>query len=338
MKTVKVLFICVIALLLVAQAGIAQDRKAGVTGATFLKIPVGAREAALGGAVTGIPNDINQMFYNPAGIILKDKMIEATFNYNKWIADLGHNSAAVTYNWQDVGTIGVGFITFGVSDIPASRDIFSDPVLAQQQTDHNTSDTYNYRDIAYQVSFARQVMDNFSLGVTVKGVSESIDGTSVSAFAVDFGSLYNIGVLDWTIAARFNNLGSDMKYYDIAFGLPLSFSIGTAIVPYKIDNNKVMLALDAVKSQDGPQYFFGGMEVSLMDMIALRGGYKFNYIHTNDGGTSSRAPLGNTIEGLSLGAGVQTTFQDYGIGIDYAFSKMDLLDSVHRFTVRISMK
>ncbi len=47
--------------------------------------------------------------------------------------------------------------------------------------------------MAYQVTFSRYVIDNFALGVTVKGVSQSIDGMSTTAFALDFGSVYNVG-------------------------------------------------------------------------------------------------------------------------------------------------
>jgi hypothetical protein len=180
-------------------------------------------------------------------------------------------------------------------------------------------------------------MENFSLGVTVKGIFETIDGTTVNAFAVDFGSVYEIGLLDWTIAARFNNLGSDLKYYDIAFGLPLTFSIGTAITPLKMEEGKLMIAVDAVKAQDGPQYFFGGAEITVMDMVALRGGYKFNYSGTNDGGTTSRAALDNTIEGFSLGAGVKAEVAGLKLGVDYAYSKMQILDSVHRFSLKIGL-
>ena len=46
----------------------AQNRKAGITGAAFLKVPVGARAAALGSAYTTIEGDANQLFWNPAGI------------------------------------------------------------------------------------------------------------------------------------------------------------------------------------------------------------------------------------------------------------------------------
>jgi hypothetical protein len=338
MKTMNTIVRCALVVLLVAVAADAQTNKGGLTGASFLKIDVGAREAALGTAVTALTGDANMIFYNPAGIALKDQMGQASFNYNKWFADLGHNSAALTYNWEGVGTLGVGFVSFGISGITADRDVYSDPVLAAQQTDHNTSATYDYRDMALLVSYSRYVMESFSLGITLKGVFETVDGTTVSAVAVDFGSVYNIGLLDWTIAARFNNLGTDMKYYDIAFGLPMTFSIGTAIVPLKMDEGKLMLSVDAVKAQDGPQYFFAGGEVTVMNMVALRGGYKFNYAGTNDGGTSSRAAIDNTIEGFSAGVGVMAEVSGVKIGVDYAYTKMNMLDNVHRFSLKLGLK
>jgi hypothetical protein len=278
------------------------------------------------------------MFYNPAGIALKDEMLQASFTYNKWIADIGHNSAAVSYNIRDVGTIGFGFITFGLSGIEAARDIPVDPGLVQYQTDPNTSSTYDYRDIAYQVTFSRYVMDKLALGITLKGISQTIDGVGANAFAVDFGSVYHVGVLDWTIAARFNNLGSDLKFYDIAAPLPLQFSIGTALSPYKYDKFNLMVALDATKPQDGPLYLFSGVEISFMDMIALRGGYKFNYSGTSETPGTGIPAVNTTIEGLSAGAGVRTTMGAYQIGVDYSYTQMDILKAAHRFTLNLGWK
>lgn len=338
MKTMNFIRIAFIALVCIGQLGIAQQRKAGLTGAAFLKVGVGARAIGLGSAVTAIPNDVNQMFWNPAGMALKDEQMQASFSYNKWIADISHNTAAISYNWEGVGTVGVGVISFGLSGIAADRDIPLDPALKPFQIEQNTSSTYDYRDLALQVSFARYVIENLSLGATLKYVSQTIDGQSATAFAVDFGSVYNIGVMDWTIAARFNNLGSDMKYYDIAFGLPLSFSIGSAITPYKDGDNKLMLAVDAVKPQDGPQYFFTGAEYSFMNMIAVRGGWKLNYSGTDDGGTTSRPAIKSTIEGLSAGAGVVTNLSGYALHLDYAYTQMDLISAAHRITLSIGMK
>jgi hypothetical protein len=322
---------------MVTQVSIAQDRKAGLTGAAFLKVGVGARAVGMGSAVTALSGDVNQMFYNPAGIALTDQMFQASFSYNKWIADIGHNSAAVSYNWEGVGTIGVGFITFGVSDIPADRDIPTDPTLAPDQVDFTTSATYDYRDIAYQVTFARNVIDQLSLGITLKGISQSIDGQSVSAVAFDFGSVYRIGVLGWTIAARFNNLGSDLKYYDIDAALPLQFTIGTALMPVKSEQASIMVALDATKPQDGPLYLFSGAEATFMDFVSVRAGYKLNYSGTEETALSGTA-IKSTIEGVSLGGGLKTTFEGYTIGVDYSYTQMDILDAAHRISVQIGMK
>jgi hypothetical protein len=264
--------------------------------------------------------------------------MQASFSYNKWIADLGHNAAAVSYNLEGVGTIGAGFIMFGLSDIPADRDISLDPVLNAQSTETNTAATYDYADIAAQVTFSRYVIDNLALGITAKYISQSIDGESATAVGFDVGSVYHIGVLDWTIAARFNNLGSDVKYYDIAFGLPLQFSIGTALAPFKDEDWKFMVAVDATKPQDGPVYFYSGAEVMLFDMVALRGGYKVNYSGTDEVPGFNRTAINSTIEGLSAGAGFRTNLEEYSVGLDYAYTQMDLLDAVHRITLTIGMK
>jgi hypothetical protein len=337
MKSLKIVLVCLLAVLLVAQIGAAQNRKGGLTGATFLKVGVGARNVALGTAVTGIAGDVTQMFYNPAGIALKEKTLQASFTYNKWIADIGHSAAAVSYNWEGVGTIGVGFITFGLSGIEALRDIPVDPNLVQYQIDNNTNSTYDYRDIAYQVTFSRYLIDRLALGITVKGVSQTIDGVGATAFAIDFGSLYHIGVLDWTIAARFNNLGSDLKFYDIPAALPLQFTIGTAMMPYKDESVGVLVSVDASKPLDGPLYMFSGVELSYMNMIAVRAGYKFNYSGTDEVTGVGLSAINTTVEGISAGAGVHTKLQGYDIGFDYSFTQMDLLDAAHRFTLTVGM-
>ena len=78
--------------LLPAQA----QRNAGRNGATFLKVGVGAREVALGSAVSAIRNDANQIFWNPAGTALRpDQTLSATLSYGSWIGDIDYSAAAV---------------------------------------------------------------------------------------------------------------------------------------------------------------------------------------------------------------------------------------------------
>lgn len=321
--------------LFTADLAVAQ-RKAGRNSAAFLEIGVGAREVAMGSAVTALANDANQIFWNPAGTALSDRQSwSAAFSYGQWIADLNYSAAAFGYNlgW---GTATVGFQYFGVSDIPANRQNgYTDPVLQDLVTDENTSATYDFSDVAVSASFARYFFDRLTLGATFKVVNESIDGVGASAVAFDFGSVYRVGIAGWQIAARLNNLGSSMTFYNQENPLPLNFSFGTLLYPVSNETMRVMVALDATKPQDSQQLIYGGAEVSFYDLVFLRGGYKFNYAGTEDDGTSERDPIRTTIEGASLGAGLQYAIGGTIVAIDYAYTQMDLLENVHRFTLHI---
>ncbi|MEW6510963.1 MAG: PorV/PorQ family protein [Bacteroidota bacterium] len=341
MKRMYVLTAILLMVTLVAGTSDAQNRKAGINSAAFLKIGVGARQVGLGSAVTSLTGDVTNMYWNPAGITLAtDQRAQAAFTYNKWFADLNQQAASISYNLEDVGTIGLGFMTFGLSGIPADRDVYpgGSAELRALEIDKVTSDTYDYRDMVLQVSYARAITDQLSLGLSAKYISEKIDDKTATAVAFDFGSVYSIGILGWNIGARLSNLGSDMKFYDFAAPIPLTFSIGTSMTPLTDDMNSLMVTVDAVKPQDGLQYYFVGGEYTFMEMISVRGGYKFNYSGVDDGGNSFSPAIKTTVESFTAGAGFMTKLSDYSIRVDYAFTKMDLVDSVHRITLSLGMK
>lgn len=315
------------------------QRKAGRTGAAFLKVGVGARAAALGSAATAMGGDANAIFWNPAGTALNaDQKLSAAFSYNQWIADLNYTGLALGYNLGDAGTLTVGVQAMGVSGIAANRQNgYTDPILQALVTDNETSPTYDFQDIALSVSYARYFIDRLALGATFKVVSESIDSESASAIAVDFGSLYKVGVAGWQLAARITNLGTPMTYFNQDNPLPLTFSIGSTIYPVSTESTRLMLAIDATKPLDAQQLLFGGAELSFYDLVFVRGGYKFNYSGSGDGGTSQRDAIDTSIEGASLGAGFQYQMSGYRVAVDYAFTQMDLLDSTHRISLKIGL-
>ncbi len=315
------------------------QRKVGRTGAAFLKVGVGARAAALGSAATALSGDANAVFWNPAGTALNaDQKLSAAFSYNQWIADLNYTGLALGYNLGDAGTLTVGVQAMGVSDIPANRQNgYTDPILQDLVTDNETSAAYDFQDVALSVSYARYFIDRLALGATFKLVSESIDSESASAIAFDFGSLYKVGIAGWQLAARITNLGTPMTYFNQDNPLPLTFSIGSTIYPVNTEATRLMLAVDATKPLDAQQLLFGGAELSFYDMLFIRGGYKFNYSGVDDGGSSQRDAINTSIEGASLGAGVQYGMSGYNIAVDYAFTQMDLLDATHRITLKVGL-
>lgn len=340
--------ISLIALLLLAVCASlteAQTRKAGINSAAFLKVGVGARQVALGSAVTSLSGDATNMFWNPAGIALFDQTAQASFTHNNWIAGLSQEAVAASYHLADIGTIGVGFMSFGISGIPAERDNgYADPALQSQVIDNLTSTTYDYQDLLLQLTYSRYVTDNLSLGVSAKYINEKIDDVSASAVGFDIGAVYNIGVAGWTIGARLNNLGSDIKFYDYASPIPLTFSIGTSMTPVDLGITRWMLALDLVKPQDGQQYYYFGTELGFNKTFFIRGGWKINYSWFGlvgsgvDDGTTQRAPIQTSLERGSMGAGIRVPIDEYTVSFDYAYTVFVSVESVHRFTVSFSMK
>lgn len=321
----------------------AQVRKAGLTGASFLKIGVGARAVALGSAYTTIRGDVNQMFWNPAGIALSGGQTQATFSYNQWIAGLSHYAAGVSRDMGTWGTWGIGFVAMGVSDIEANRDVVPG-FLAGTYTgfvDPNSDPTYDYNDTAISISWAYQFTDRLSMGLTGKYISQSIDGENARAYAIDAGAIYEIGYKGARIGARMNNLGSDIEYYVIGAPLPLIFSVGSSIDLLESGDHGMRLTamVDATKPQDGEQLLYVAGEFQFAKYLMVRGGYKLNYSGVTDQKTDeiTRRPISanRTEEGYTLGAGVAYPMGNTHIGVDYAYTEFGILDSVHRVTVNL---
>jgi hypothetical protein len=344
----KISSISIAALLLVVFAtGIvtAQTRKAGINSAAFLKVGVGARQIGMGSAVTSMNGDVTNVFWNPAGIALKDDKAQVSFTYNSWIGGLTQNAVAASYRMEGIGTIGIGVMTFGMSGIIADRDVYpGNAVLQALQIDQGTADTYDYMDMLGQVTYSTYVMDRLSLGASAKFIHEKIDDQAATAIAFDLGSVYNIGIYDWNLGARISNLGSDMKFYDYASPIPLTFSIGTSMIPLHIGSNSVMVAVDLVKPQDGMQYYYSGLEYNYANTIFLRGGWKFNYSYLGlagdgiDQGTSLRQGVQTSLEKGSLGAGVRVPMDVYMLSLDYSYTVFTTFSDVHRITLHVSMK
>ena len=69
-----------------------------------------------------------------------------------------------------------------------------------------------------------------------------------------------------------------------------------------------------------------------------RGEYEISYSGAQDDGTSTRAAIKQSIEGLSIGGGVRVEISGYVVHFDYALTQMDILDAVHRIKLSVGMK
>lgn len=337
----------VILMLVAATSSYTQTmRKTGISGASILKVGVGAKAVALGSAVTTETGDVNQLFWNPAGITLDGGRTQVTFTYNNWIADLDHNAFAVAHGLGNLGTIAIGGMMSGVSGIEAERDN-----VAGLDIDYSGDDTFDYNSMYIALAYAKQFTDKLSLGATAKYYREEIDVESASAVAFDLGAIYRLGYRDLTIGARIQNLGGDLEYYFVPFSLPMVFSFGVSMSVIDSDEFSLTGFADATKPLDAEQLLLGGLQASLYKNIHVRTGYKFNYTGVRDEFENrvsyqriedeTREHWWNqeehyrTDEGLSVGAGVEIPYGDYHLAIDYSWTAFRLLDDVNRFSFTI---
>ena len=319
--------------LLLTTAAFAQDNKTGINGATFLKIGVGARQIALGSAVTTLEGDPTMMFWNPAGIASVDYKTSVSIDHNEWLIGMNHDAFAVTHDVGFLGTVGLGVIYIGLGDITADRDIAPTADTKSRQADLATGATYSFYNMAANLTISRRFTDKLAMGASIKLIKESIDDQSSSAIAGDFGVIYQTGWNDLVLGAHMSNLGGDLEYYESDFGapIPLIFSIGVSMNLAKQQDTRLTGFLDATKRQDTQQLYFGGMEWNLFEKVALRGGYKFAL-----SGAEDAAGIKTTDEGASFGAGVWLPFSDTKLRVDYAFTDFNILTSTHRFSLNVS--
>jgi len=267
----------------------AQNPNLGSAAAQFLKIPVGARSAGLGGAMTGMSNDATALFWNPAGIAQPHAQ-SFHFSYVPWMTYFDITAIGYTIRLQDQGTLGFHAVTLGMEKMEITTELKPE----------GTGQYFDSQDIVLGVSYARNLTDRFSMGFTSKYVYQRIWNETASGIAFDVGTHYTIDFRNMAIAMSMRNFGADMHMEgpDLlvvhddnatypnrllqaskiteAYPLPLSFQFGVAADLINTPFTHSRIAIDAVHLNDDDEQLYMGLETIFIQKLVLRGGYQFN--------------------------------------------------------------
>ncbi|MDP2301935.1 MAG: PorV/PorQ family protein [Ignavibacteria bacterium] len=312
--------------------------KVGSSAAPFLNIAVGPRAIGLGGAFVATANDVTSLYWNPAGAS-RSYTNEALFAHSVWFADINYNWAGVMLNLDDLGTIGLSMTYLDYGDIEVTT-------LREPE---GTGEKFNPSDLVLGLTYAYNLTDRFSVGGTVKYISQRIWNTNASTIAFDIGTLFMSDIYGLRIGATITNFGSDLQLdgkdlfvqYDIntnvygnndqimaklktdPFPLPLTFRVGIAMDVLSLDMHRFTIGVDALHPTDNAESINLGAEYVFNENIALRGGYK-NLL------------LNNTEEGLTLGFGLKYDLtSNLGVSIDYAYQDFGKLDYTQHFSMGV---
>jgi hypothetical protein len=272
MKKITIIFV-------IAFAMLSAQSKVGTSSAQFLGIGVGPKAIAMGGAFTSIADDASTLYWNP-GAISRLENSQAMFSNANWLVGTNVNLLAGVMKLNQSNAIGIFFsqLDYGEEEI---TDLYN-----QTGTDLYWKAT----DLVSGISYARNLTNRFSMGGSLKYISQRIHNESASTVALDVGLLYQSLSEAFRIGMSISNFGSDMtmdgkdlfhkidldpdnsghnetivaKLKTDAWPLPLFFRVGISSDVIKTDVVRLTVASDFfMPSDDVESVNFGGPKIPL---------------------------------------------------------------------------
>jgi outer membrane protein OmpA-like peptidoglycan-associated protein len=276
----------------------------GDTGVQFLRIGVGARAVGMGEAQVGLADDINSIYWNPAGLNIL-KTAECSFMQCNWFEDISYQYFGYAQ------PTGFGIIGGAVNYLTMN------PIMEYDKAGYALNQSYKPTDTAYSLVYANRIW-NIPVGASLKYITSSIQDEKTSAVAVDIGGLYTIIKDKLDSGIMIQNMGNSMKYISKPVPLPFNIKLGVSYKT-KIGTRDVIYVGDInLPRSSNPELNFGAELKYNFTKYVLRPrvGYK----------TDNRGLDG--ISGVRLGIGVFT--DDYTI--DYAWAPYGSLGYAHIFS------
>lgn len=291
-------------------AGALAGDRSGTVGELFLKLPLDARAVAMGGADVALASGSASIGYNPAGMVSVNDFGFGG-SYTAWFAGISHSYAGVVKRIPDVGAIGISIISLTTDDM----------VETTPQYPEGTGRLFRASDFAFSVAFARQVSEQFTVGINAKVIKSYLFNTDLGAstFGFDIGTLYDIPILRSHLGVSLTNIGKDIQFINETYSLPTALRFGVLVDVFKESDQSFVSAFQISRLNDANEQYNVGVEYLFNNLVALRGGRKFAYDQENWTG----------------GFGVRLTSLGLNGSLDYGFNNFTYLPGTHSFTLEV---
>ena len=259
----------------------------------FLRLPVSAHAAALGGDnITIDDDDPTMVFHNPA---LVSNVTDRSLNLNYMTYMEGVKVASASFvkaclkraTWA----VEAQYVDYGS--------------MKQTTAENEVIGKVSAKDIAVGGTFTYALSNKIAGGVTAKFVSSSLAGFNSIGMAVDLGLNYLNPELGLSVSAVARNLGGQLKAYEDDFEkLPFDLQLG---VSKRLGQSPLRFSVTMTRLHDWDDKFVNhlvfGAEAFLADNIWIGGGLnprRSDEMKISDGETESSHGAG-----LSFGGGLQ---------------------------------
>jgi len=292
--------------------------RAGTTGFSFLKLGVGAKAVAMGGAFTAIADDPSAVYYNPSGTIhLKRRELLA--GYHNYVLDI--QSGFIAYSQPLLEKYSLGFFI----------DYLNFGDFTQTNINGERIGEFSGSDFLIGTNFSTKIIPELAAGINFKYMHEGISGVDIQgessnpgadAIAFDLGFHFKMPDSLTTFGFMAYNLGGIISGYSANHKdkLPMGVRLGLS---HSLRELPLRMALDGVLPNDNDPYFNIGTEFYKFEPLYLRLGYSLFGENYKTGSNS------DGWGGISAGFGLD--IRDYHFA--YAFMPYLDLGSSHRVTI-----
>ncbi len=284
----------------------------------FLKLDLNPRVAATGGSFVANNDDPNLIFYNPAGLKLLDESL-VSFSYLNHLVDINSAGLAASSEIEGFGRFGLGINYTNYGSFTGADEF------------RNLTGDFNANEFAMTIGYANNLDENFYYGVSTKFIFSNIADRTSTGIGFDVGLHYAIPESKWNFGFSILNLGSQMSsYFKEKEDLPLDIRVGAskelAHLPFRFYVSLNGLNENTDNFGDRFRQFSLGGEFRMSEVIRLRFGY--------DNERRKELKIGTTagLAGYHLGLG----FKVNKYNVDYSFSSLGSIGSLHRFGVTTS--
>ncbi|NUO18828.1 PorV/PorQ family protein [bacterium] len=256
------------------------------TGFTFLEIPVGARESALGGAGVALVTGPTSAAHNPAAL---SRLQHASF------------SALTTRHFGDTRAsyFGLNIKSGKVAFTPHFWGTAIPDIEYRTAPTREPISTFEATFSAVGISSGFKLTNDLCAGVTARYLHSKIHFESAEGWSADGGLLWSTPVEQLTLGAAVNHLGNVNQYMTEDVTLPTTMRLGGAWEQELGNAGGVLLTAEGAAVNEQTPRYAAGIEYQAPEYLAVRLGYV----------------EGLETQGLSFGAGVNYN----RFRVDYAF-------------------
>lgn len=238
----------------------------GGQGGAFLRVPIGARPAGMGNAFVAVSDDANALFFNPGGLYQIPRFAFGAV-YSLMSMGRNHYQGSFIYSNESLGSFGLMFTGFGVSDIEG-RDRAGNP------------DTkFDDSEVAFSLGYGRQLFSFLGVGSGLKYLSHSLENNKATGFGFDIGvhskiEIKNPYLNSIRLGISATNLGAKLKWNTGSSHkdkIPSTLRFGSGF-DFKSNNIELLVAFEGSQTSNESFKFHGGVETRLYGTLGLLAG------------------------------------------------------------------